>query len=118
MKQILTSLLYLLTIFCVSHFIFEPTHLYYELRWLDIPMHIMGGFGVASLSAAVYAYFDKKVSFWRLFLIYSVVAFIWEAYEYAQDIVTYTNWNGWFDTAKDYIDGIIGMSLAYFFIRK
>lgn len=118
MKQIITSLLYILTIFAVSHYIFEPTNLYYELRWLDIPMHIMGGFGVASLAAAVYAYFNKKVSFWKLFIIYSIVAVIWEVSEYMRDVVTYRDWSGWLDTAKDYIDGIIGMSLAFLFIRK
>src|SRR6185369_9427789 len=85
MKQIITSALYLLTIFAVSQFIFEPTHLYYELRWLDIPMHIMGGFGVASLSSAVLAYFKKPVSFWKLFFMYTVIALAWETYEYMHD---------------------------------
>ncbi len=118
MKQIITSALYLLTIFSVSHFIFDPTHLYYELKWLDIPMHIMGGFGVASLTSAVLAYFNKPISFWRLFFVYSVVALAWEMYEYLQDIANYSDWNGWFDTMKDYFDGIIGMSVAYLFIRK
>lgn len=117
MKQILTSLLYLLTIVSVSHFVFEPANLYYELRWLDIPMHIMGGFGIASLIAAIYAYNNKKVSYTKLFILYSIVAIAWEVYEYAQDIVMYTDWSGWLDTLKDYIDGIIGISLAYLFIR-
>lgn len=118
MKQIITSALYLLTIFSVSQFIFEPAHLYYELKWLDIPMHIMGGFGVASLAAAIYTYFEKSVSFWKVFFAYAAVAILWEVYEYVHDLVTYTTWNGWFDTAKDFIDGLIGASLAYLFIRK
>ncbi len=118
MKQILTSALYLLAIFSVSHFIFDPTHLYYELKWLDIPMHIMGGFGVASLTAAVFSYIEKPVSFWKVFFVYSAVALSWEVYEYVHDLVTYMDWNGWFDTIKDYIDGIIGMSIAYLFVRK
>jgi hypothetical protein len=118
MKQIITSVLYLLIIFSVSQFIFEPAHLYYEIRWLDIPMHIMGGFGVASLAAALYAYFDKPVSFWKIFLIYALVAVAWELYEYIHDLVTYTTWNGWLDTIKDFVDGFIGASIAYLFIRK
>lgn len=118
MKQILTSALYLLTIFAVSHFIFEPTYLYYELRWLDIPMHIMGGFGVASLIAAILSYFEKDVSFWRLFWVYTLAALGWEAYEYANDLMNMAEWNGWFDTIKDYINGLIGVSIAYLFIRK
>ncbi len=118
MKQIITSALYLLTLFAVSRFVFEPTYLYYELRWLDIPMHIMGGFGVASLASAVLTYFNKPVSFWKLFIVYTVVAVAWELYEYVQDIVTYAEWNGVFDTAQDYVNGLIGMSIAYLFVRK
>ena len=118
MKQIVTSALYLLTIFSVSYFIFEPTHLYYELKWLDIPMHIMGGFGIASLTGALFAYFQKSVSFWKLLAVYTVVAFVWEFYEYIRDVVAYTDWNGWFDTIKDFVDGLIGMSIAYIFIKK
>lgn len=118
MKQILTSALYLITIFSVSHFIFDPTHLYYELRWLDIPMHIMGGFGVASLVSAVLTYMGRPVSFFHIFLSYTVVAFVWELYEYVNDLASYTDWNGWFDTTKDYINGLIGAGIAYLFIRK
>lgn len=118
MKQILTSALYLLTIFAVSHFIFEPTYLYYELRWLDIPMHIMGGFGVASLVSAVLAYTNRSISFWSLFISYTLFAIAWELYEYVQDVQALVEWNGWRDTTKDYINGLIGVGIAYLFIRK
>ncbi len=117
MKQIIISVLYLVIVFLVSQFIFEPSHLYYELWWLDIPMHIMGGFGVASLVVAVSEYYKKPVSLSKLFLVYAVVAITWEVYEYAHDVVTYTTWNGWFDTVKDFIDGTIGMYLAYLLIK-
>ena len=118
MKQIITSVLYLFTIFAVSHFIFEPTDLYYDLKWLDIPMHIMGGFGVASLVSSIYAYFDRKVSFRQLFIFYTIVAVAWELYEYIHDLVSYREWNGWLDTMKDLVDGFIGTVIAYLFIRK
>ena len=39
--------------------LFEPTYLYYEIWWLDIPMHILGGMGVASLTYSVFLY--KKI---------------------------------------------------------
>lgn len=81
-------------------------------------MHIMGGFGVASLSAAVFAYFKKPVTLWNLFLIYVAVASVWELYEYINDLAQYTDWNGWFDTIKDYLNGLIGVGLAYLFIGK
>jgi hypothetical protein len=118
MKQIVTSALYLLTIVAVSHFIFEPAYLYYELKWLDIPMHIMGGFGIASLVSAVFSYAGRPVSFWHLFMLYAAAAVSWELYEYMQDMAAGTDWNGWVDTIKDFIDGAIGVGLAYLFIRK
>jgi hypothetical protein len=49
MKHIIISALYLLTLFCLSHFVFDPSYLYNEIPWLDIPMHIMGGFVVGVL---------------------------------------------------------------------
>lgn len=119
MKQIVISSLYLLVLFSISHFIFDPTYLYYELRWLDIPMHILGGFGVASLSAAVYSHLLKEnISLWKILIAYSVVAVAWETYEYARDLLAYQAGNGWLDTAKDYLNGVIGSLIAYRFLIK
>jgi hypothetical protein len=118
MKQIITSALYLLMIFALSYFVFEPANLYYELKWLDIPMHIMGGFGVVSLVAAILTYFGKPVSYLQVFIAYTIAAGAWELYEYIHDFVDYQIWNGWFDTTKDYLDGLLGASLAYLLIRK
>ena len=81
-------------------------------------MHIMGGFGVASLTGAVLSYKHYKVSYVKLFIVYVVAALCWEGYEYVKNILAYSDWSGWFDTAKDLIDGLIGMSIAYFFVRK
>lgn len=118
MKQIITSALYLITIFAVSRYIFEPTYLYYELRWLDIPMHIMGGFGVASLTSALFAYRNKEVDFLKIFIVYAFVAVSWELYEYVHDLAQHQVWNGWLDTMKDLVNGFIGMTIAYLFIQK
>lgn len=118
MKQIITSALYLLTIFSVSKFIFIPANLYYDLKWLDIPMHLMGGFGVASLICALYAYKGKTISFLHLFLLYTIVACIWELYEYQSGAVTYQNASEWLDTIKDYVNGLAGTAIAYLFIRR
>ena len=118
MKQIVISGLYLLALFSVSQFIFDPMYLYYELRWLDIPMHILGGFGVASLASAVYTYFGKPVSFWNLFIAFTIVAIVWELYEYIHDIIVGRLWTGWLDATKDYVDGTIGTVAAYYLMKK
>ena len=114
MKSIIFSSLYLLVLLCLSTFIFDPTHLYYELPWLDIPMHILGGFGVASLACAILNYKGMKVSYTYVFIAYAFVAITWEGYEYVHDMIRGRVWNGWFDTIKDLIDGAIGMSVSYY----
>lgn len=81
-------------------------------------MHIMGGFGVASLTGAILSYKGLKVSYIKLFLAYLVIAFAWELYEYAYDYILVKKWNGWVDTIADLINGFIGMSAAYFIVRK
>ncbi|MFA6608580.1 MAG: hypothetical protein WCT07_01580 [Candidatus Paceibacterota bacterium] len=118
MKHIIISALYLLILFCLSKFVFDPSYLYYEIPWLDIPMHIMGGFGVASLAGAILAYNGEKISYFKLFVAYIVVAVTWELYEYIVSLTNFLPWNGWFDTIKDIIDGFIGMSVAYIFVKK
>lgn len=125
MKHIIISSLYLLTLFCLSKFVFDPSYLYYELWWLDIPMHIMGGFGVASLTGAILSYRGIKVSYTKLFLIYLSVAVAWEIYEHMHNIRVMGAWYGLrtpqadiLDTIKDLFDGFLGMIISYLFIRK
>lgn len=114
MKPIIISLLYLSILLALSTFIFDPTHLYYELPWLDIPMHILGGFGVASLAGAILVYKGMKISYKYLFISYLLVAITWEGYEYAHDMIRGRIWNGWVDTIKDLVDGAIGLSVSYY----
>ena len=118
MKHIIISALYLLTLFCLSKFVFEPTFLYSELKWLDIPMHIMGGFGATAFIGAILSYKKIKVSYKRLFFAYAVVAITWEVYEYFFNPMFVKEWASWLDTFKDFIDGWIGVSVAYLFVRK
>lgn len=118
MKHIIISSLYLLVLFCLSKFVFDPTYLYYEIPWLDIPMHIMGGFGVASLTGAILNYKGIHVSYKQLLITYFLVAIAWEIYEYGMNMFNRGMWSGWFDTVKDLFDGYVGMSIAYLFIRK
>lgn len=125
MKHIIISSLYLIILFCLSEFVFDPAYLYYEIWWLDIPMHIMGGFGIATLTGAMLSYRGIKVSYARLFVVYILIALAWEGYEH---ILNYINLGTWYgqrlpvvdvrDSVKDLFDGFIGMSIAYLFVRK
>lgn len=118
MKHIISSALYLVVLLCLSVFVFDPTHLYYELPWLDIPMHVLGGFGVGSLTLSIASYKKHKISFLQMILVYACVAAGWELYEFSHDIFDNTPWNGWSDTVSDIINGAIGATVAYFLLKK
>ncbi len=88
-------------------------------------MHIMGGFGIATLTGAMLSYRGVKVSYAKLFVVYILIALAWEGYEH---ILNYINLGTWYgqrlpvvdvrDSVKDLFDGFIGMSIAYLFVRK
>lgn len=118
MKHIISSLLYLLILFCLSKFVFDPTNLYYELSWLDIPMHIMGGFGVASLAIAIAVYKKHTLSLRAVLFIYLGVAIGWELYELAHDLINGSSWNGWSDTISDVFNGGLGALVSYYLLKK
>ena len=81
-------------------------------------MHIMGGFGVASLMIAIANYRHKKVSFFGVLCIYFLVAVGWELYEFAHDLALSSPWNGWSDTLSDIFNGGVGASIAYYLLKK
>ena len=118
MKKIIYSLIYLAIVFSVSQFIFDPMKLYYEIWWLDIPMHILGGLGVASLAISVLKYFKMEVTFYKIIASFLVVAILWEIYEYVYSLYGTYIWGGWLDTIKDIIDGFIGACISYRLIKK
>ena len=118
MKHIVSSLLYLVVLLCLSVFVFDRTNLYYEIPWLDIPMHVMGGFGIASLALSVSHYKNKNISLSVVIAIYVCVAIGWELYELSGDIINNSPWNGWSDTISDFINGMIGAYSAYYLLKK
>ena len=118
MKHIITSALYLAVLLLLSVFVFDKTNLYYELPWLDIPMHVLGGFGVASLALSVQAYRNKKASFFIISAAYICVAVGWELYEFVKDVMNISPWNGWSDTISDLVNGAIGATCSYYLLKK
>jgi hypothetical protein len=119
MRHIIISVFFLVTLLCLSVFIFDPTHLYFELPWLDIPMHVLGGLGVVSFVIAVAAYGKQKLSLTQILVLYLCVALTWELYEFIKDVVIQqTSWNGWQDTVSDIVNGAIGATATFFFLKK
>lgn len=118
MKYILISTTFLFLLFCLSKFVFDPTHLYYELQWLDIPMHVLGGLGVFALAMAIGRYKKYKPSFLGLLMVYLCVAVTWEMYEFINDMMSSQPGNGWHDTLWDTVNGAIGGIIAYTLFSK
>ncbi len=108
----------MLGVYLVSTFIFDPANLYYELPWLDIPMHFIGGFCVTLFVLAVASHGHQKLSLTQVFMVYLMVAITWELYEVFRDLlVRHTEWNGWQDTLADVFNGAVGTWVA-FSLRK
>jgi len=102
----------------LSVFVFDPSKLYFELPWLDIPMHILGGFGVVSLALAVAAYKKHKITCITAMAIYLCVAVGWELYEMIKDLVNNTTFGSWQDTLSDIVNGAIGALVAWYLLKK
>ncbi len=113
-----SSTLYLLAEFLISWFVFEPLHLYYEIWWLDIPMHIFGGFGVAWFFISLFTVLKKSHALRVILFCTLLIAVSWEIFERILDIFAIRAWNGWVDTIKDLIDGMIGALIAYKIFSK
>ncbi len=81
-------------------------------------MHVLGGFGVASLGMSIAAYRHMKISFFGILSFYVCIALGWELYELLKDVVVGVIWNGWSDTISDLINGVVGVVVAYYLLKK
>jgi hypothetical protein len=85
----------------------------------DIPMHVLGGFGVASFVLAVATHGKQKLSLTQILILYLCVAITWELYEFVKDVLVHkVEWNGWPDTLSDVFNGGVGATVAFFFLKK
>ncbi len=113
MKKVLVAATLILLTFIVSRFVFEPANLYYELPWLDIPMHILGGFLIGLLITA-FSFYNKTLGNRQFFsLSLFLVMVIWEVYEYQRGVIIFDELFDYLDTLKDIVFGFLGGYLAY-----
>lgn len=99
-------------ILLAAHIYALDTHLYYTYRWLDIPMHMLGGLTVGLLAIA---FFDIRRP--RAFLaLVLAVAIGWEIFEYIFSISTGQP-DYWFDTIHDIVNDMVGGIVAYALAR-
>lgn len=105
--------------------------LYSRFHWFDVPMHIMGGFGVGMLALAIYnqgikdikfkGRFERHLAFWFVPLFVTgfvaIVAILWEIHEFVLDNwfagavqIVYRNYTqaSLADTMLDLLNGLLG----------
>lgn len=126
-KLLLISLLTILLI-SVFHYLSLRYSWYWTFRWLDIPVHIVGGFWV-SLSAlwvSLYiSHIDSILGYKRKALIVMltsvlVVAILWEIFELIFHVTSVNSVGYWQDTLSDISNGFVGgiISFTYFIKNK
>lgn len=113
MKQ---ALLLLALTFIISETLFRWTNLYYEVWWLDIPMHIWGGFLLAMLASSYYVYKHRDLSFYKLLLYIFIIAVGWEMFELIRHYLSDDELGTLNNNIKDVFNGLIG-AIIYFYYK-
>lgn len=115
-KVIFTLLCIFLTYFLSRNFL-EPFDLYREYFWLDIFMHILGGF----LFSTLFFHISKKeyFNFKNIFYFIMFIGIIWEIYEIIFNVmIKNQESSGALDTIKDLINDTIGAYIAFILNKK
>jgi len=124
-KLLLISFLTILFI-AVFHYLSIKYSWYWTYRWLDIPVHILGGFWVSlttiwvSLKAkhvdSIYGY-KKKVLFLMLISVLSIAIF-WEVFELIFGVTSLSKYGYWQDSISDIINGFVGGIISFIYFTK
>ncbi|KKU78962.1 MAG: hypothetical protein UY04_C0021G0009 [Parcubacteria group bacterium GW2011_GWA2_47_7] len=108
------------SVLAVVDIVARPKHLYFYIWWLDIPMHLIGGFWVGLIVLTYYFAYQYKFpkresSHFALFLSVGgafVVALSWEVFEWSVDWVNGLIHNDMIDSLSDICNGVIGASVG------
>ncbi len=110
----------------LCHYLALKFYLYWTYKWVDIPMHIMGGMIVSSMGLWA-IYFSplknlllnnsKKTLLVSVIIIF-IVGFLWEVFELQFGLISYSLVDR-IDSIKDMFDDIIGALIAgWYFLEK
>lgn len=105
---------------------YADTHaLYFAYKWLDIPMHLFGGFVVALLGVCLYSLYGKKLTrdfFWTLIILFVlVIGSFWEIFELSMSVMYHVqtmDLTNIYDTISDLINDTIGAIGALYLSHK
>ncbi len=101
----------------ILHKIAHELYLYWTYRWVDIPMHIMGGI-MAGLFTFVFLRITRLAESTRnLILGVLIVGVGWEILEIFYKVDT-LSFRYWIDTTKDLLDDTIGGLISIYIWKK
>jgi len=107
------------------HWYADTNALYFAYKWLDIPMHLLGGFVVALLGVSLYSLYPKKIDkayFWVLILLFVLtIGSFWEIFELSMSVMYHVqtmNLTNIIDTTSDLINDTIGGVAALYLTHK
>lgn len=98
-------------ILAVAHYVALADYLYWTYRWLDTPMHLLGGFALASLLIAFL--FRHRPGYFIAGMV--LVAVGWEVFEAMLGFPQPADYV--LDTAHDILNDALGASAAYILAR-
>jgi hypothetical protein len=114
MMNLALSFLSVFGVFSFSRYVLEPEKLYYIYWWLDIPMHILGGFVIGYLLVSCLSIVSvSPITFKKLAFYFFIIAIAWELFEYQRDVIDYSKFSSYVDTVKDVAMGYLGLYLLY-----
>jgi len=125
-KKVLIKLMLFAIFVAFCNLVALKFYFYWTHKWVDIPMHIMGGALVSSIGLCI-IYFSpfrnlflsnsKKVYIISV-LIAFIVGFLWEVFELKFGIISSSLFDR-IDSIKDLFDDIIGgLIVSWYFTRK
>ena len=110
----------------VFHYLALKNSWYWTVKWIDIPVHILGGFWVAitvlwiSLNIkhidSINGY--KKRALLVMLIPVLVVGISWEIFELIFKITNLHDVGYWSDTLSDILNGFIGGIIAFLYFTK
>lgn len=111
-----------LILLAVLHFLASAYSLYVRLPGYDIPMHIIGGAGLALSIYWIFVTFfkDIKVSILRVIILTILIGISWELLEYYYDIAgaPLGTIRYYLDTTKDILNDTVGALIAIYFLYR
>ena len=125
-KRLLAISLITILFILVFHYLALSYSWYWTFRWLDIPVHIIGGFWV-SLTAlwislkirhidGIYGY--KRKALLVMLASVLIVAIFWEIFELIIKETSLYNTGYWRDSLSDVFNSFVGGMMAFLYFIK